>query len=428
MYRARRRAQPPVPRTAAEFVVLMSDTLAENYKQHFKGAVELGTELAIIFMSTVIIPRLAEVQHAFYDGTFFCVPVLFYQLFSILAVFGDKTLPVVSVLMTGKSEALYHKVTAKIRLLAPDFAPDTFMGDFEMASRNALRASFPNARFGGCQFHYSQALWRKAQKLGLTDLYKNNQEFKIFLKKLMATPYLPANQIRDIALTLFDQPIHVNSHTRTNIRKFRQYFFRYWLNTVTPEKFSVHDFAYGTNNFSESFHARLKARIRVHQPSMWSFVGHINNMISDTEKDLDRLDRGLNVSRPRKKAYVTNLQRRNFCKEKYANGEYSHMQFISAVAHTMDTHLLQLNAVMTQIEEDSDEALQDHSNQETSSSQQQDHRLCAVCLAPRERTICFRPCNHAQVCASCSSVMESMGSPCPICRVPVQERFEIFLQ
>ena len=40
MYRARRSAQPPVPRTAAEFVMWMSDTLAENYNQHFKGAVE----------------------------------------------------------------------------------------------------------------------------------------------------------------------------------------------------------------------------------------------------------------------------------------------------------------------------------------------------------------------------------------------------
>lgn len=103
MYRARRRAQPPVPRTAAEFVAWMSNPLAENYNQHFKGAVELGTELAIIFMSTVIIPRLAEVQHAFFDATFFCVPVLFYQFFSIMAVFGDKALPVASVLMTGKS-------------------------------------------------------------------------------------------------------------------------------------------------------------------------------------------------------------------------------------------------------------------------------------------------------------------------------------
>ena len=423
MYRARRSAQPPVPRTATEFVMWMSDTLAENYNQHFKGAVELGTERAIIFMSSVIIPRLAEVQHAFYDGTFFCVPVLFYQLFSILAVFRDKALPVASVLMTGKSEALYRKVTAKILELAPDLAPDTFMGDFERASRNALESSFPNARFIGCQFHYSQALWRKCQKLGLTDVYKNNMEFKSFLKKLMSVPYLPANQIRGIALTLFDQPINVNNHIRTNIRKFRQYFFRFWLNTVTPEKFSVYDVPYGTNNFSESFHARLKARIRVHHPSMWSFVGHLNHLIADTEKDLERLDQSLNVSRPRKKAYAKNLERRNSCKEIYANGGYSDMQFISAVAHTMDTRLLTLEID----EEDSDEPV-DHFSQESSHSQQQDHCLCVVCLAPRERTICFSPCNHAQVCVSCNSVLESLGSPCPTCRGQIQERFEIFLQ
>ncbi|KAG0708272.1 hypothetical protein GWK47_024037 [Chionoecetes opilio] len=89
LVRARRRAQPPVPRTAAEFVTWMSDPLAENYNQHFKGNVEHRTELAIIFMSTIIFPMLAEVQHAFYDATFFRVPVLFYQFFSIMAVFRD---------------------------------------------------------------------------------------------------------------------------------------------------------------------------------------------------------------------------------------------------------------------------------------------------------------------------------------------------
>ena len=154
---------------------------------------------------------------------------------------------------------------------------------------------------------------------------------------------------------------------------------------------------------------------------MWSFVGHINHLITDTEKDLERLDQGLNVSRSRKKAYEANLERRNTSKEKYANGEYNHMQFISAVAHTMDTHLLHLETTPTCDGVDLDDADEAVVDQENKVSQQQNHNLWAVCLAPRERTICFRPCNHAHVCASCSNIMESMGSPCPICRVQVQE-------
>ena len=136
--------------------------------------------------------------------------------------------------------------------------------------------------------------------------------------------------------------------------------------TLTPEIFSVYDFPYGTNNFCESFHSRLKGRIRLHHPSMWSFVGHINHLIADTEKDLKRLDRDLNVSRSRKKAYEANLERRNTCKEKYANGEYNHMQFISAVAHTMDTHLLHLETTLTcdgEDLDDADEAVVDQENQ-----------------------------------------------------------------
>ncbi|KAG0728221.1 Meiotic recombination protein SPO11 [Chionoecetes opilio] len=134
-----------------------------------------------------------------------------------------------------------------------------------------------------------------------------------------------------------------------------------------------------------------------------------------------RLDRGLNISRSRKKAYETVLERRNACKEKYARGEYSHMQFISAVAYTMDTHHLLLETTPSRDGEESDDADDVAVDQENQASQQHNHRLCAVCLAPRERTICFRLCNHAQVCPGCSNVMEAMGNPCPVCRVPVQE-------
>lgn len=197
---------------------------------------------------------------------------------------------------------------------------------------------------------------------------------------------------------------------------------------MTPEKFSVYNFAYGTNYFCESFHSRPKLRIRVQHPSMWSFAGHISHLMADTEKGLERLDRGLNVSRSRKKTYEANLERRNACKEKYANGQYSHMQSISAVAHTIDTHLLLLETAHTRDGYDSDDADEATVDQENQSSHQQNHRLCAVCLAPRERKICFRPWNHAQVCVGYNSVMEAIGYPCPICRGQMQDRFEIFIQ
>ncbi|KAG0703183.1 hypothetical protein GWK47_024917 [Chionoecetes opilio] len=97
---------------------------------------------------------------------------------------------------------------------------------------------------------------------------------------------------------------------------------------------------------------------------MWSFVGHINHMIEDTEEDLERLDRGLIISR----------------------GEYNHMQFISAVAYTMDTHLLLLETTPTRDGKDSDDADEAAIDQENQASQQQNHRhACSVSPLPGSR-------------------------------------------
>lgn len=243
---------PHVPRTVAELVARMSDPPAGNYNQHFKATVELGIEVAVIFMSAAIIPRLAQAQQAFYEAeaVFFRDPFLMYHLFSIMAVIGSNTVPVAIVLMRkGNLQPLYHKVTHKIRELAPDFAPDIFICNYDTAVRNALQASFPAARFYGCQYHYSQELVFKWDYLGLTKPYKKNPKFKTFLRKLMSIPYLPARQISGVATALFDEAMKVNSSSRGRFRNYQRYFFSYWLHLLTPEKFSVYDLPHGTNNY-----------------------------------------------------------------------------------------------------------------------------------------------------------------------------------
>ena len=41
------------------------------------------------------------------------------------------------------------------------------MVDFEHPLRKVLNELYPNCYLEGCYFHYSKALWKKAQKLGL---------------------------------------------------------------------------------------------------------------------------------------------------------------------------------------------------------------------------------------------------------------------
>lgn len=58
-----------------------------------------------------------------------------------------------------------------------EFKAEVLHSDFEMAVINNLKKWFPKARVVGCYFHYTQAIIKKLQRLGLIVLYKTHQKF-----------------------------------------------------------------------------------------------------------------------------------------------------------------------------------------------------------------------------------------------------------
>ena len=53
-------------------------------------------------------------------------------------------------------------------------SPEEIMTDFELALVQSLELEFPGARIHGCYFHFAQCLWRKVQRLGLVEEYKED--------------------------------------------------------------------------------------------------------------------------------------------------------------------------------------------------------------------------------------------------------------
>ena len=52
---------------------------------------------------------------------------------------------------------------------------------------------------------------------------------------------------------------------------------------------------------------------------------------------------------------------------------------------------------------------------------------CEVCLvAQREPRLVLVPCGHQRFCESCIRHLESIGSPCPICRADISIVFRLF--
>ena len=66
------------------------------------------------------------------------------------------------------------------------------MSDWEDASRNAFRETYPQVKIYGCWFHFTQRIWAKTQKLGLVEGYRNKREIEKYIKQLMSIPFLPA--------------------------------------------------------------------------------------------------------------------------------------------------------------------------------------------------------------------------------------------
>ena len=87
-----------------------------------------------------------------------CVPVQFFQLWTIFLAVVRHTLPAIHCLMTAKSQNLYQAVLENISVNIPLFQPSSTMSDWEPPPRNAFRNVYPQMKVYGCWFHYSAYL------------------------------------------------------------------------------------------------------------------------------------------------------------------------------------------------------------------------------------------------------------------------------
>ena len=193
MFRSRRKLQPKIPATGLEFSELLPTTI---YSGHFKASVMSSEGIGMIFFSDKLYTFISDINDVQFDGTFQTVPNQFYQLWTILLCVGRHCLLAIHCLMTSKEEGLYTAVIRKIKSLLPQFQPTSTMSDWEQAAKNAFKHEYPDAKINGCWFHFTQAIWRKTQKVGLVQNFRQNNELAVFIRNLMVLPFLPPELIR----------------------------------------------------------------------------------------------------------------------------------------------------------------------------------------------------------------------------------------
>ena len=184
--------------------------------------------------------------------------------------------------------------------------------------------------------NYTQRIWAKVQKLGLTQSYHENNEKSRYVKQLMALPFLPASLINPTFL--FFQVPDLSATQTIKMDKLVKYFKRRWLHQITPEELSIYGAKAATNNGAESYHAKLKSIIKIPHPRIWNFMttlNDINHIIADTDNEIGRLRLGKDISRQRKKKNVIVEERRESCKENLRSGTYTPWQYLQAVSNTV---------------------------------------------------------------------------------------------
>lgn len=164
--------------------------------------------------------------------------------------------------------------------------PRTFLSDFERASRVAATSVWPDIELIGCNFHFCQALRRKASSLPeLCRKIRGQSLHHRILKMFMRLSLLPLHQVEDglQELTLF-----IDEKALTmDFDNFHHYFQRVWLRHYEPRSWCVSARLHRTNCNLEEYDNFVKQKIH-RNPSPWIFANALQDLAYDASSKLQR--------------------------------------------------------------------------------------------------------------------------------------------
>ena len=412
----RRKLQiPGMPKSADEFSELL---LHSRFSNIHKVTVRVDTNsVGVIFMSNKMASLVKVCKHISFDGTFYIVPKIFYQLFTIFCFYHEHTIPVIHILMTNKSEELYSACLKVVFEIIPDFEPNFAVSDFEDAPRNAFQKQVPGIQITGCLFHYTQAIWNRVRKAGLVNIYRTNFDFIKWLRCIMALPLLPQKEISSTFCLIGDQIIpNLSQSQDSNIRQLKKYIKKQWV--LREKNLSVFETPNATNNGAETYYKSLKSKIKTHRPNIWSFLDSLEEILCNFDLEYGRLEQGLQISCPGSKHHKENAMKRRVCREKLTNGTYTPLEYLIDVSSTVGKqsyHATKENDFGDEFHDeisDEDEAGFDN--------------ICVVCLQTRQETHVLVPRGHGNLCGSCAIHIMSENKRCPTCRIESTKSIRLF--
>ncbi|XP_071103353.1 uncharacterized protein [Haliotis cracherodii] len=319
---------PKLPKTRAEV------DIAAPWRETHDGErfllFEDGEEDKMLVFATddqLRVLQSASIVH----GTFSACPHLWNQLYILHARKGSITYPLVYALMPDRRTTTYQRLFAQLKvhiqhLLNQPFNPETFQVDFEVPAIRALQIEFQGSDIKGCFFHFTQAIWRKTQELGLAVGYRDNPLVEQWIRRAAALPLLPLQQVQDAWIDSMSQSPDV-----PNADEFNDYILHAYEARFPLSLWNHHQtFGPSTNNNLEGFHSRLNASLNHRHPNLYRFIEIIKKIEKSEKTELSQLDLGA-APPARKRVYKEIDNRLSRLKDQLSHGVKTPLQFLDAV-------------------------------------------------------------------------------------------------
>ncbi|CAF2149758.1 unnamed protein product [Rotaria magnacalcarata] len=244
---------------------------------------------------------------------------------------------------------LFHELKSIAIQMKLDFAPKIVMSDFEPAFMGVVKTEFSAATHSSCYSHFTQAIYRNIQRLGLCTIYNHDDDVKHFCRQLMALPLLPEPVIEDT----YDKLVRdLSTNMSKKMKHLLEYFREQWFAKVPMSQWCVHGLSMRTNNNAEgthlflfllkthtvifilAFHSRFNRRVLVHHPNIWSFIKFLQGEESRFYHMNIQFSAGLGARA--KQAKTIAIQRRIDCLDKrYYDGLINVMEYLNGLSFTV---------------------------------------------------------------------------------------------
>ena len=209
--------------------------------------------------------------------------------FSFHAFEGDKLVPLVYCLLSAKTRVIYSELFRSLKDKASNLnvvlSPKLVTCDFESGLIASIRIEFPTTCIRGCYFHFCQAVYRKEQVLGLSQLYIHEESHRIYIRKLLGLALIPTELISQTFQALKDD-CPVELHALSN------YFENYWIDVVDNKLWNMYGVQRRTNNNLEGWHLRLNRAIGKAHANIYESVSKLITEQGSTENLLAQIAAG----------------------------------------------------------------------------------------------------------------------------------------